>query len=277
MDFISNEVKELLGLEGEITNKDQFKEAVNKRFVPRATAFEDEEIRSKATGKISAITSRKLAQLFELSEDEIKDKKIEDIIELASTKSKSKYEQLESESKKSTDQAVLDWQSKYEKAKKEANEYKSSVDNFEKVIKQQQEEFVGKEKGWKLNSVFSSAKEKLAAEYHGQVKELELIGFEKKIADNYTFDIGENDEVLIYDKNKNRVQDPTKMGSFITLDTLLKNEANTAGLLKKNEGNGTGTKKTIITTGTGNNGQGSDTDITNKNLSKAARERLLQG
>lgn len=276
MDF--NEVKELLGLEGEITNKDQFKEAMNKRFIPRATAFEDEEIRSKATGKISAITSRKLAQLFELSDDDIKDKKIEDIIELASTKSRSKYEQLESESKKSTDQAVLDWQSKYEKAKKEANEYKSSVETFENVIKQKEEEFIGKEKGWKLNSVFSSVKEKLSGEYHGQVKELELIGFEKKIADTYSFDIGENDEVLIYDKKtKSRVQDPTKMGSFITLESLYKNEANAAGLLKKNEGSGTGLKKTIINTGSGNNGQGDDKNITNNNLSKAAQQRLLQG
>jgi hypothetical protein len=269
-------VKSLLGLEGEITTEDQLREAVNKRFVPRATAFEDEEIRSKATGKVTAIGVRKIASFFDLSEDEIKDKKFEDVIELAATKSKSKYEQLETESKKGTDQAVLDLQTKYEKAKKEANEYKSSVDNFEKTLKQKEEEFVGKEKGWKLNSVFSQAKEKLTSEFHSQVKELEVIGFEKKIADNYIFDIGENNEVVIYNKKDNtRVQDPGKMGSFISLEVLLKNEANTFGLLKKNDGV-TGVKKQVFVPTEKTGGQ-EGTEITNKNLSKAALARLQQG
>jgi hypothetical protein len=270
-------VKSLLGLEGEITSEEQFREAVTKRFVPRSTAFDDEEIRTKATGKITAITARKLANSFDVSEDEIKDKKIEDVIEYVATKQKSKYEQLETESKKGTDQAVLDWQTKYEKAKKEANEYKSSVDNFEKTLKQKETEFISKEKGWKLNSVFSSAKEKVSSDFHGQVKELEVIGFEKKIADTYQFDLGENDEVLIYNRKDNsRVQDPNKMGSFMTLETLLKNEANIAGLLKKNDGGGQGAKKPVFLP-TDKKGQGQETEITNKNLSKAALARLAQG
>jgi hypothetical protein len=272
MDF--KEVQEALGLEGEIKTKEQLLESANKRFVVRSMAFEDEEVRNKATGKVSAILARKVASLFELAEDEVKDRKVEDIIALAHAKVKSKIEAFEIDSKKNKDELVTEWQSKYEKAKKEALEYKSSVDNFTQALKQKEEEFSGKEKSWKLNAVFSKEKSAISSQYHSQVKELELIGFDKKLSDTYTFDIGENDEVLIYNKaTKERVADTSKMGSFITLGDLLKSEAAAAGLLKKAEGTSGYTSRQAQ----GENGSvipKSGSLIVNKNLSEAAKRRL---
>lgn len=274
MDFKVEEVLSILDV-GEVKTLDELKDKMNKKFVTRQTAFDDEEIRTKATGKVASILQRKLKEEFELSDEEVKDKKIEEVATIAATKFKSKLEALETESKKTTDQAVLDWQAKYDKVKKEAGEYKVKVESYDTLIKQKDQEYSTKEKSWKINSVYSKAKEKVSAEYHSGVKELELIGFEKKINDTYQLDIGENEEVLIYDrKTQKRVEDTAKLGSFLSLEELLKREANTAGLLKKNEGGGAGKQTLVISGNTQQGGQTKSQDFVNKNLSSSAKKRL---
>lgn len=271
MDIKAEDLLNLLDL-GEVKTLDEVKEKMNKKFVSRQTAFDDEEIRTKATGKVTSILQRKLKDEFELSDEDVKGKQVEEYATIAATKFKSKIEHLESESKKSTDQAVQDWQAKYEKVKKEAGDYKSKVENYDTLIKQKEQEFSTKEKSWKINSVYSKAKEKVSSEYHSNVKELELIGFEKKINDTYQLDIGENEEVLIYDrKTQKRVEDTAKLGSYISLEELLKREAATAGLLKKNEG---GSGKQTFVPKTGQEKQTTNPEIVNNNLSAAAKRRM---
>lgn len=233
----AKEILEALDLGDDVTTLDQLKEKHSKKFISLATAHENEEVRSKATGKLLGSLTTTLKKSFELSPDEIKDKKIEEVIEIISNKSKTKISELETGSKKTKDEAVIDLEAKLDKLKKDAESYKSAAETASKALQEKEGVFEKEKKGWKVNSMFDGVKKEFERELISDIDPLKRKGFDSEINEKYIFDLDESgNELAVYDKDLKRVADPKKLGAFLTPKDLLLSEASKAKLLKMNDG-----------------------------------------
>lgn len=276
MDF--KEILTTLDLPADIDSMDKFKEHFQKKFVSKATAWDDEDIRKKATGQVTGILTRKIAAEFELSDEDLKEKKIEDIISLSSSKYKSKIEDLTKEGKKDYDQKLADYETKTERLKKEAMEFKAQNEGLVKTYSEKENEWKTEKKNWAINSVFSKAKESVSVNFNSDVDDLKKLGFDTLIANKYKFDLSETDgEILVYDKSTNkRVENTDKLGSFYSVEEILKKEAAVAGLIKMNDANAQRQQTTTVTNNTQrqNNTQNTEQKLANPNISPRAKQNL---
>lgn len=236
----TKDILEALDLGDDVTTLDQLKEKHSKKFVTLSSAHENEEIKSKVVGKVLGSLTTHAKKAFDLTPDEIKDKKLEEVLEIASSKYKNKFTELETSSKKGKDELVIDLEAKLEKYKKDALEFKSAADLASKALQEKEGLFEQEKKGWKRNSLFDTVKKDLEKELISDIDPLKLKGFNSEIAEKYIFEVDETGEALaVYNKDKTRVQDPKKLGSFLSPKDLLIQEASKNKLIKMNTANTT--------------------------------------
>lgn len=241
---------------GDITTKEQLIEMHNKKFVPLSNAHENEEVRGKVIGKFNGSVTTLIKKNFDLSPEEIKDKKLEDVIELASSKTKTKLFEFETNSKKNKDETVLDLENKLEKFKKDALDYKGAAEVVSKALQEKEALFEKEKKGWKVKSLFENIQKDFEKELVSDIEPLKRKGFEADIAEKYIFEVDETGEALaVYNAaDKTRVQDPKKLGSFLSPKELLITEASKHKLVKMATGSTTkiitelNTKQPVIAT-----------------------------
>lgn len=234
----TKDILEALDLGDDVTTLDQLKEKHSKKFVTLSSAHENEEIKSKVVGKVLGSLTTHAKKAFDLTPDEIKDKKLEEVLEIASSKYKNKFTELETSSKKGKDELVIDLETKLEKYKKDALEFKSAADLASKALQEKEGLFEEEKKGWKRNSLFDTVKKDLDKELISDIDPLKLKGFNTEIAEKYIFEVDETGEALaVYNKDKTRVQDPKKLGSFLSPKDLLVQEASKNKLIKMNTAN----------------------------------------
>jgi hypothetical protein len=233
----AKEILEALDLGEEVTTLDQLKEKHSKKFITKATAHDDEEVRGKIIGKINGSLTTKIKILHDLSPEEIKDKKIEEVLELAATKLKTKIAELESSSKKGKDEAVTELEAKLEKLKKDLLDHKGLAETASKALLEKEGAWEKEKKGWKVNSLLDTVKKDFEKELVSDIDPLKRKGFDSEIAEKYVFELDEEGKDLaVYDKDGKRIQDPKKLGAFISPKDLLISEASKHKILKLNSG-----------------------------------------
>lgn len=229
-----NDVLKVIGMES-VKDLDQFKEKFQGKFISKEDALSDDEIKGKITGKITGAFNTKFKKLFDLETSEIEGKKWEEILELGVTKQKNLISELEGKQGQSNDDALKDWQLKYEKALKTISDYKEQNETLSKGLEATEKTWSEKYTGLRKNNLLEGAKSKLQSKLR-DLSDFEKLGFESIISKNIQIEFGENDEVVVKGADGKRIPNPNKIGSYLSLDEALENEAVKGNLIKKNNG-----------------------------------------
>lgn len=238
MEFTKEQILDKLGLTG-VDSLDKLSDQFNKTFVSRQVALEDEEIKTKIVGKITGGLSTLMKREFELDAKELEGKKVEDILSVGVLKLKSKITELETNATKGKDEAVIEWQTKADKYKKEAGDYKAQVEGLGKLFEETKGTFEKEKKSWSINRGYEDSYKKVFSQFSDEVSKdnLKVEGFNTLVSKTYQFDIDENSELVVFDREGKRIPSTSKMGSFLTPEEALMKIATENKLLKMNEGN----------------------------------------
>lgn len=216
-----------------LESTDQLKDAFHKKYVSRQIAIEDEDIKSKVTGKVLGTLDTKVRRAFELTEDEAKGKKVSELIELGEAKVKAKVEELQAKIKNGKtdgdDEAVKKLQDELSETKRRAKEFETvaaeSVNQVNILKETHQKELQGFEVNFKLSNL------KAEITWADSANVFAKKGWENHIAENYTFAMNDG-KLIVTDKEGNQIKNDNGTG-FISPKDLLTKEADKAGLIKK--------------------------------------------
>jgi hypothetical protein len=234
----AQEIFEYTGVKAE--NLEEFKTAFDSKFLTRENAANDDEIRSKLTGRVTgSITThlkRQAKDAFgvEVSKDEIEGKKVEEIIDLVTGRAKETYEaQISELSEKvakspKVEEVAKEWEDKYNKVVAEKS-------NFESLLNQTKQEFEAKENEWltkQKTSTIDAKKEGLmgSLSFSKQVDDLKKIGFDTYMNKTYALDLSDDGKLQIK-KDGNLIPNPSKHGEFMNPKDVFEMEAKEKGLL----------------------------------------------
>jgi len=212
---------------------DQFKDAVHKKYVSRQIAIEDEDIKSKVTGKVLGTLDTKVRREFGLTDDEAKGKKVSELIEIGMAKQKATIDELQSKIKAGKadgdDEAVKKLQEDLAETKRRAKEFEAvateSVNQVNVLKETHQKELQGFEVNFKLSNLKAEITWAESANLFAKK------GWENHIAENYNFAMNDG-KLIVTDKEGNQIKNENGTG-FISPKDLLIKEADSAGLIKK--------------------------------------------
>lgn len=228
------EVKDLLDTLGiEAESIEDFKSNFQTKFIPKAQAWEDDEVRSKATGAITHGINQFAKKKLGLSPDEIKGKKYEDVLEHGFLKFQQEIEELKAQGSASNDTVITELKDKLEKASKTINDYKGQVETTKQQAESLAIEWAGKVKSLKVNTVLNEAKGKVSGKLK-EMNEAERYYFEHKLKDTFSVDFDENDNVIVLDKAGKRLANPNKIGEFLSVEDAIEQVAISEKYVKMN-------------------------------------------
>lgn len=244
----------------------------NESFVPLSEAHTDERVVEKVTGKFYGSLGTEAKRLFDLKNEDIKDKKFEEVLKLGVEKLNGKIKEL---SLNTGDEKVAAITKERDTLKAQADQYKSEM---EKVLGEKtalETDFNGKIKGFKVASIYKEAKAKLA--FSDGIPEVAKLGFDSLISSKYEVSLDDKDNVQILTKEGKKVSNPTKSGTFLSLDEVLDKELDEAGLKKKNNLNGNQPFKFGQPANQNNNNNGGTEKVFTPNAKAVAHaERLAE-
>lgn len=230
----------------DIKDIESFKKTFNEKFIPKSQIFEDDAVKDKiaaATGKATGAFATFLKRELDLSSDEIKDKKWEDIATLGITKVKSKIKELEDTMTSGGDEKVKTLTAKLEKREKDYTDLKSLLDTTKDAISKKDDELAKKDaeygtkfKEYKAVNVIDKAKEKVMPKLKSDLSEADRFYFDSKIKDSFVIDFDEKDEPIVLGKDGKRIQNPSKVGTFVSVEEALELKAAELKLIKQNNG-----------------------------------------
>ena len=223
------------GLEKGEKTVDDFKAFFQSNFVNKAMAVEDEEIRSKVTGRVLGGISTFMKTEGGFQKADIKDKTPEDIFKMYKANMEAKVADLTAASGQNSDEAIKTWEAKYKKVEQERDDYKGMADTNFKGWEEEKANASQKIKSFKLNNIVSGVKSKVP--FKDGISEIEKAGFDFYINSNYKIDLNDNDEPEVYNTKGERVKTETG-NKFVGLEDLILGEAKKNNLLKLNNAQG---------------------------------------
>jgi hypothetical protein len=234
------ELKDVLNYLGaeDAKDLDSFKKAFSGKYLVKAEAHEDEDVRGKITGKITGAIQTLAKRTFGFSSEEIAGKKWEEIIEAGAARDKAAIEELKSKQGQTNDQTLKELQEKFDKVSAKANEYKGLVETTKKAYEDLEKSSSEKYKSLKVGNVLSSAKGKIQAKLKSEMSKAESHYLDSLINENIKVDFDEQDEVIVLGKDGKRMANTAKAGTFFTLEEAIESIADKEGFIKKNNGGG---------------------------------------
>lgn len=241
------EVKEIIthlfDKEVEFESLEKFKDELNKKFVSREIAADDEEIKNKVTGKVLGTIETKLKREFGLTEQEVSGKKVSELVELAGQKNKAKIEELEAKIKtgksEGDDEKVKKLQEDLTLAKKAAQDYEVLAKENERKLEEAKTEYAQKEQTMEVR--FKLDQLKATMQWAESANQFARKGWENHISENYTFVMNDG-KLAVTDKQGNHIKNEKGTG-YLSPNELLAMEAEKAGLLKKAAGQAGGERQ----------------------------------
>lgn len=232
------EIKDLLDYLGveDAKDLDSFKKGFQGKYITRAEANDDDEIKSKITGKITGSITTLAKRLFGLSSEEINGKKWEEIVELGKAKQDSLIEELKSKQGQSSDETVKDLQAKLEKATARLQEYKDNNSLLQKTLEDTKSDYEGRFKAEKINNILSTEKSKVQTKLKSDLSKAEQHYLDSLIKESIKIDFDDQNEVLVLNSEGKRLANPNKAGAFLTLSEAIESIADKEGFIKKNDG-----------------------------------------
>lgn len=232
------ELKDLLDYLGveDAKDLDSFKKSFSGKYITRAEANDDDEIKSKITGKITGSITTLAKRLFGLSSEEINGKKWEEIVELGKAKQDSIIEELKSKQGQSSDEAVKELQAKLEKANARLQEYKDNNSLLQKTLEDTKADYEGRLKTEKINNILAAEKSKVQTKLKSDLSKAEQHYLDSLIKESIKIDFDEQNEVIVLNAEGKRLANPNKAGAFLTLSEAIESIADKEGFIKKNDG-----------------------------------------
>jgi len=232
------ELKDLLDYLGveDVKDLDAFKKSFSGKYITRAEANDDDEIKSKITGKITGSITTLAKRLFGLSSEEINGKKWEEIVELGKAKQDSLIEELKSKQGQSSDEAVKELQAKLEKANARLQEYKDNNSLLQKTLEDTKADYEGRFKTEKINNILATEKSKVQTKLKSDLSKAEQHYLDSLIKESIKVDFDDQNEVLVLNSEGKRLANPNKAGAFLTLSEAIESIADKEGFIKKNDG-----------------------------------------
>jgi transcription initiation factor IIE alpha subunit len=232
------EIKDLLDYLGveDVKDLDAFKKSFSEKYITRAEANDDDEIKSKITGKITGSITTLAKRLFGLTSEEINGKKWEEIVELGKAKQDSLIEELKSKQGQSSDEAVKELQAKLEKANARLQEYKDNNSLLQKTLEDTKADYEGRIKTEKINNILATEKSKVQTKLKSDLSKAEQHYLDSLIKESIKIDFDEQNEVLVLNAEGKRLANPNKAGAFLTLSEAIESIADKEGFIKKNDG-----------------------------------------
>lgn len=232
---------------------EDFKAAVDKKFISRDHVAEDEDLVSSITGKMFGSVEAEVKRVFKEAgvefepSDITKDGKKRKLFEIAQTgltklasKHREEVDGLKSAVSGDSAKELEKWQTKYTKLEQSFQQEKDLREKTAQEIEALKSGFDGEKKNWvidqKRKDLFGQMKYKggLAPEVLNMAK----TGFEKAFSDKYNLDLDEQQNIILLDKSGKKVSDPKKSGQFLSPLDGMKNLAIDQKIWEDNPHNG---------------------------------------
>jgi hypothetical protein len=204
----------------ETTTIDEFKESVNKKFVPADRV-------NTAVGEITGKALHAIKKEFkgiglEVDAAELKDKAITDIPAIFASAAKAKFDELEKAKGMTTEQAEAKFKADLEKAHKQINDltglHSSTVAEFDKF----KTEVVTKERQGAIGREFDAALSKL--KFSEAIPPLAVKGFKADLTETFQFDIDEKGSPIVRDSKGEAIKSKVKHGEYASYEEVITNK-----------------------------------------------------
>lgn len=235
------ELAEVLGydIKDEATFKiEDFKTHVDKTYVNRESALNDEGILSAARGRLLAPIQRQVTKAYGLTKEETENKPLNELLDIVKGKTDAQIKDLTEKAGKGDDAKVIEWKNKYDTEVIRANDLEKSLGLKETEWNGKNSELLGTIKNGKLNSLTAKAKEGIVFIDDFKTNKLLQTGFETELANKYKVDLDDKGELIVLDAKEGKpIINPKKSGHFLTYGEVVAIEAEAANLIKKNNAN----------------------------------------
>jgi hypothetical protein len=224
-------VEDVLGfvdIKGE--SLDELKTAFNEKYTP--TEKFDSEI-GALNGKLSTAFKKNFRDIVEVDAEELKDKTNVEVFEIYSNKITETLNDLEKNKKLTNDQLEEQYKTDIEKYKTQLNENKELLTSVQTQFSDYKSQVATEKKTFKVTSLQDQAKSQLS--FSEQSSKFEKDGFFSNVHSNYAFDIDDDGNQRVHDKDGKLVQSDEKAGTPATFLEIYKKEFKDSGLDKKTD------------------------------------------
>lgn len=247
---LNKEVREFLGLKGE--SLDDVKKEFEDTYIRKANIGDDKALLAphfaKTTGEIETkLRSAARAYGVDIEEGLIpKGSKVTEVVDILFSKATelrdSKVTELEGKISTPDDKALETLQGQYDTYKETQGKKYSDLEGLrdDAVTKFNDLETSSNEKfkNIKLDTLRNEAHNKIKWAKEGQDFDLKYKGFQAQMNENFKTSLNEEGSFIVTDKDGERIKDEKVTGQHKSYDSVLKDEAEKAGLLKVNPNGG---------------------------------------
>lgn len=243
----TKDIIEFLGYNPEsIKTLDDLKSKFNTEFVRASNISEDSELIKPILGKVYGTLEQQIRKSvknsgFDLDLDNNEEfkglKKVNEkfsyVVNKLSEKRDSEINEYKSLSQKGGEEKVLEWQTKYEKLKKS----KEDADNMIGSLTNEYESFKQKANGEIKNVKLDVLKKDVISKvkFKQDISDFEKKGYMATVQEKYIFDLDENEQLTVLDRNGNKIPSQKVTGTFKTAQEILEEEALAGKLYQVNE------------------------------------------
>lgn len=220
----TKDLLEAIGFQGEANDIEAVKTFISTTYVPRISAHEDDEITKKISGKvkgsIETAFNRGLKDLgIELDLSDLKELSLDKRIEKTFTdKLKGKIDEYKTLANTNNDDKVKSLNLELELSKNKLTEFEKSLLERDNIINETKTAYENQFKNLKLNTELSKIKAELPIVKDNK---LALKGFDTEIADRFSFDFNEKNEIEIKTKDGQPIYNKNKTAVLSAKDVLL--------------------------------------------------------
>lgn len=230
---------EVVGFDpAEYETVEDFRTAVEAKFVARAEASKDKEVVGKVLGQINSVLTRKFKQLSkeigtELPEDAAPLDMLDHLTPAIGGLKKEVTTWKEKAEKGLGDDVVKEWEGKVKAAEKERDVFKAQAVDFGKKYEDLNTEITTSKKKAVVNGEWEKAVSGIR--FASTVDELRKEGFMSKVRGKYRIDLDDEMKPRLVDAEKGEpIKHPKKAGELLTLGEALAMEAKELKLISDN-------------------------------------------
>lgn len=224
-----------------VESLDKLKEHVGTEFIRKSQLKDSKElsdaIGSRMGGLETAIKRLAKENGVELSADLIQGKRVEDIIPIVETKLKETYNgkitQLQKQIEdKDSSKIIEEWQNKYTQLEQKKNDIEGLLTVTKTELETTKTNSLKMINDYKVVDIKKRSFE--AVPFSKEATDLAKTGFRAILDEKYAVDLDETGAPYIKDKATNsRIPNPTRMGEFMTVEDVYKQEAEKNNLIAK--------------------------------------------
>lgn len=224
-----------MGLPADIDSIDKLKPKFESRFLTKATAHEDEEVRSKISGALYGGLTTEAKRLFNLKPADIEGKDFKDILKMGVEGMSTKIKTLEEST--NNDERYNTLKKEYEGLNQKHEQTASDALKLRKELDDEKAAAANKIKGFQVNHAYDAERSKLP--FADGTLDVAKIGFDASFKGKYKMDIDDTGALLVMTQDGKRVPNPKRTGEYLGLSEVLDMELEAIpGLKKKNNLNG---------------------------------------